>query len=74
VTEALVEERALKITALQERMLRQAEAQLQAAQAYFAAVAAAIVAGHDLEAARVLRIEPNFMLVVEVGKNGKAGT
>ena len=67
-----LEERALKITALQDAMLREAEAKLTAAQQNFAAVAGAIIAGHEINAARVLRIEPDHVLIVELSGNGKA--
>jgi hypothetical protein len=68
---ANLEERRLTITPLQDSLLRQAEARVASAQEYFSAVASAILAGHDIEAARILRIEPDHTLVIEVIENGK---
>lgn len=63
----------LTITALQAQMLRDAEIQVAQANARFQAVAGAIIAGHNVTEAKVLRIEPENVLVVEVSMNGKDG-
>lgn len=68
-----LEERRLGITAKQEALLRQAEARIAEAQAYFEALATGIVAGHDLEGRfRVKAIEPDHVLVLELHANGAA--